>query len=1038
MARTYTKQGVLTDYEVRAAIMEGRGLDFSRRLNLDDHVVESRPIELFLSTDDRSSDPLDPSKVFGRLGRAGADSVLSLSPGQSIPQGLVDVTVEVDGPASSFAVGDVVHVGREAFTVSAVDLVGSTLTLTDRGLLGTQIQSHTYDQDTGVCPFITKPAVYFTGRRVLILEGVRLADGSTAQWAERWRGFVQNEPEFGRDGAHTIKLSVAPLSALLDQPLGPSSLEVNYLHPEVHAFGGFGLPGESPRALTATAFDIGEQTERGFISMEVPVFRAELPGTLPSAVGLSGLPTLGTDSHSGISGVGFLPTGHPRTFPVNPAGGEFTVFAVNGYTEAIAETDDLANFLDIGSPGVGAAVGDGVPTQDQALGGTFLRPIFNQAGDHELVNFGGLVRSVETCEWRRRSLVDLSQFEVDGVWPQLYQWPARLVDVFNSPENGLMVRHTQTPDGGLSMCRLDLGTGEIVASLADGVRGAVSVLVTNDSALEHAAEEGDPLWSGWSWTGSEHSVRNPSELLPLEVLALTGDDGTRVITLLSDNRDRARARIPTRVARAYYARGEGYITLSRPVTIPAGGLYLEALREGDDEALAVFRIIEVSAVAHGADLVYVCRLGDPLNHTPGGGRGNQGMIPSLAEYDPHGADRVTFRSTSVFHGVPVGVLLLQLLTSSGGQGVNHPTYDALAYGAGLNALADSALGSDIDVASFLRVESSISEAEFSARWTAGQSVIEVVGGILRTCGYVIDARTDDLGRCRLAAIPLGRPNAVDVVAGIGVSDISARNNVETKTETRIRNSFKITANYDPEGEPAFQRTIKDAVSIDLFDKESALSIDLAGVQLLDGPDAVNDLIPLFTRLREQYAYPRRIYTLTLRAGLGVAAKIGGTYTVSHPQLRGDAGMGVASAFCRLRSVSGSAWAPTIKAEFMVYGSVGSGWAPSLLVDEVIDAETIRAHDATYAPVEHPTTGEGLNDVAGFADVQPGEKVTVYNKGDSLNASTKVIDSVNAADHLIVFTQPHGLSVGARVTPASRTSAADAHKVYAFQGGVVVT
>ena len=1032
--RSYTVNGDPFNYQVKRAIVPNRGFTFSRELNDDDHLVESRPITVELVYDPASADPLEPDRVFGRLGLTSADSVATLAEGQSILQtDGPDVTLTMEDSGAGFSVGDVVHVGREAFSVSAITPEVNQITLSDRGLLGTQRADHCYDPDTRVQPFIVKPAVFFTSRRALILESAVLEDGTTTGWVERWRGFVSKEPEFGRAGAHTISISIAPLTALLDQPLGPVNLAENRFHPSAHAFGGFGgAPGEHPSALHSTSFDICEETRQGFIRLKTPEFTRDPVTGLPDASGISGLPVLSHDPHSTVAGVANLPDGHPRTFPVfsSDRNRDDTVFLVNGYSGPLQAHPDFDAFLDIGLAGVGLGVGDAVPTQSQALGP------FGHNSPVSVKNRPDNVHTVRTVEWRNRSLIDLEQFELDGVWPQVHAWPGRLIETFNDPISGLNVPSTQTLSGGLTTSTLNVEAGEITAGLNRGVRGSVRYHVTNDADGERTADNGDEAFKGWSWRGAEKRRRDTAELLPVEVFALTGDDGTRTLELSPGGNGRAAGRISTRVATRYFGRGEGFLTLERPVTVPAAGLFLEASREGEDEPIGIFRIVSVETRALNGSPVYVARLANPLNNTPGGGRRNQGMMPTIAEYDPNGSDRVIFKPVAVFSDQPVGELLLKILVSSGGAGVNHPAFDVLSYGAELNAVDGQGLGLDIDVASFLRIESTLSDAEFFARWREGESVLDVVGGILKTCGFVLDMQTNQAGLCRLSAVPLGTPNQVDVVANIGTNDIAQSPTPTTKTQTRIRNAFEIKANYNAAGEAQFERTIKDAVSIDLFQKEERMTIDLTGVQLSDGPEAIEDLMPLFSRLRALNSFPGRQYEFSIRAGLSALCKVGGTYSISHPLLRSGPNLGAVSVLCRLRSVSGGGWDPVARVVFDVFSSSGTGWAPSLEVVAVVDAVTVQVNPLRYAPEEHPATGEALNDIDGFSALQTNEFVMTWNRGEI--SSVQKVAAVSADLNQVQFSAAHNLSVGARITPAPQSVAANQHQSFAFIGSTVVS
>jgi len=486
------------------------------------------------------------------------------------------------------------------------------------------------------------------------------------------------------------------------------------------------------------------------------------------------------------------------------------------------------------------------------------------------------------------------------------------------------------------------------------------------------------------------------------------------------------------VATAWYAQGERWLTVDRELVVPAGGvLHLEARQGGD--LLGTFAVVNVSAVIVGGATVYRAEL---LNECNEGARA-RGRLPTIAQ-EP-GGDPIELTPVAAFAGEPIASVLLRLLCSSGGEGVTSATHDSLSVGAALtdgSVPGRSERGQDIDRESLESIADPISGAQFAAVWRDGDTVLDVVGGLLRAAGYVLDLRTDNAGRCMLAAVPLGLPVASDLREHLTPADIAAAPGVVSRTEAELFNRFVFEANHDADGEPQITQAVRDRASIDVFNEESELTIPLPGVTLSPDVDIVAQLRAMFSRLR-QLAHPRRVYDLGTLHGYAVTAQVGGTYQVTHPLLVGDAGtLGVDGVYCSLRSVSVDGWTGLARFELVSFGRAGSGWGPSLDVVGVVDAVTLAVAERQHSRETDPQTGAAVVDLDGFSGLAAGDKVYVYQAGDMDGGQALAIASVDVAARTITLQVPHAIAAGVgtvgHVAPVAWSPPAT-HQVYAYVG-----
>lgn len=146
--------------------------------------------------------------------------------------------------ASLFTVGTVYHVNTEAVRVTARDTGADTLTVT-RGMWATTAQAHFVAESTLVgdrtivCPIFDAPPTY-RRRRVWIYGHGNTTAAADVDGVLLARGVLSGPPQLS-DGA-TWSLSIAPLTSILDEEIGPREGAMNLV--------GIYYPGATPFRVT--------------------------------------------------------------------------------------------------------------------------------------------------------------------------------------------------------------------------------------------------------------------------------------------------------------------------------------------------------------------------------------------------------------------------------------------------------------------------------------------------------------------------------------------------------------------------------------------------------------------------------------------------------------------------------------------------------------------------------------------------------------------------------------------------------------------
>ena len=420
-------------------------------------------------------------------------------------------------------------------------------------------------------------------------------------------------------------------------------------------------------------------------------------------------------------------------------------------------------------------------------------------------------------------------------------------------------------------------------------------------------------------------------------------------------------------------------------------------------------------------------------------------VTTIAEYA--GQPRFTFKPTIVPQETGVGELILKLLCSINGSGTTSSEYDDFIIGAGMSDGTGSHgddFGADINVDSFLAIPDPAGSEVYAPIYQDGDTLLDAIDGLLAATGYTIDIRSDDQGRCQLTAVEVSLPNSSLITKSIGTSEIADNPTPQSIAEISIKNVFNFKSNFNSEGDPGVELTVKDQVSIDLFNEAEDIDIELKGINLdVQTPgEAVAALRAMFGRLRIENSYPRRVFRFDAPVGVLQRLTLGDTVAITHELLRAQKGLGVTDEPARVRSIEYSGYDAVGTIELVGYGTVGESWNVTAGITSVVNSTTFVVSEEVHSPARHPATGDDIEELTGFS---VGDYVDIYDVYDMDTPTTVQISSINTStntvqvDTALTFTTD-SLALGFRGFMTSRveSSAATNHEDYGFIGTTVTT
>jgi len=1032
-----TSQGII--YNRVTALVPKLGLSTQRRMDVAKGVSASSPVAVHLRTfqaREGAGDATDPGEVFGRLGPQSATASAVLL--EDVARDAVaPFTLDIGTDLSGLVYPRWMHIGRETFwATGAAAGAPHTITMGSRAQNGTPHRPHIATSRSGSKPYVTTEPVYFRGRRAIIYEGNRRAVGEASGWVERWRGFIEREPEF--DGSGNVVLSIAPMTASLDRKLGASAKPTKLSH-EYHSFSDG----------VATLYDNIQ------IMREGEGYKETSGGSLLGAGALKVHSTATWDRVFNLGTFGapkLLPSGHPRRGSVVAMS---TTPAEPQSPHGVAPWPELRVSLPVGAhPSVtvpahvheqfsfikNAAAAESVVCElaDTSGGGIVVKR-WPACLQDAIAGVGG--RGWNEGDYR----------DTDGAWAgvrlDLTDVPSFICRLNCSPKVGVRLLFTDR-SGPIPADWIDAGYGQFFGADsprewdADGSRprpGDVERLPAEAFSVTSPVEDEearDILGSIRAMSSRRSFGSTIGRGVGARFVWLAAGDDNQVVLPVAG------------AARGWYARGEKHITVEDAIGLPAGGtMYVDILRGDPGDRDGLIATVEVKTETAITDPLTGAAAGYALELAPRHyERGHPDELMTFADYSTE--NRIQIAPAIAFQdGASAAVVILQLLTSAGGGGINGP-YDTLPFGGGLVYDTADHVGADVDSASIRAVQNPGPGTEFAPRWKRGDTVRDLIAGLLIATGYVLDMRTDEQGRCRLRALPTGLPSAADLLGTLTTADIAQSPRPYTVVERRIRNVFAFKVNHDTSGEARLEVAIPVEPSIEQFDEARPLPGDLRGM-LVDPSvaDVHDELRAVWSRLALALAYPRRVWRFGVRQGLVAQMQLGGTYAVTHPLLRGTSGIGVSAALARVRSTNESWWDSIARIEAVFYGFSGLGWNASARVTAAPTATSVTVDVNVYSSDENRLSGEDQRDVDGFDQLVAGDVVRVHPGGNMDAFKDLTILSVNRAANLITFDPAvapdfgvHGLIAPdwGDVAPTVFATAPAFHSTYAYISRVTIT
>ncbi len=968
----------------RAAIIPGN-ISFGRRIDENARIVEVGNLSLTLASDEQyTQDQYDPGKIFGRIGYHGADVFSRLT--FSASSSTTDLSLEDN---TNFAVDDVAHLGLE--TVKVTSILSNNQIRVDRGVLGTFPRYHRADDIQQSFPYITMPMVYFRGRRVIVYEGLVADDGTVSSsiddYIEVFRGFLATEPAMAGDGmSQQVTLEIAPMTAILDRKL-PTRTAKTRLHPELHAF-----DGTVANTLFVSSFakkgELYDST--GFVHHSTAQFEIEDPngGDIEHRFDLdiAAYHPRAMAVNLSFANVGTVWLGPNSYDSSTNKVSDFYPDGVNSTLQLYHNTVSYNNFPGRlqNAPLVESKI------CDVAILGTRTNP--------QVANWKSLVATRFNAVFAPGTIQGLTGFHFDVsldpsvgdifISPNFAKRgqgsiPSANVVLSNSPARALRYLQENIGDDARTV-PIDINDIKGRNLQSDSIAGPNAPVSGSDVyRMEVEAIE----------TGTTETP--PNRMIPASVLQLDDDEGN---------------------PRAFQMHGQRLIVTDGGISVPTrlanGWLHLGYTFNGAGEEVPLgscerFVVFESSfdlatsapgtvAIERDGELIAILELSNQTTVTVDGFTGYRYRIDKVKKFedvativDHPGEQAHTVRSTIAPSEESISALILRLLTSLSGT-AETSGFDSLKVGAGLSDGTGGhtdTFGADIDQESFLGIPNPISAETFAPIYEEGDTILDIVEGILNLVNYTVDVSTDANGKCRLRAVEIGLPDSSNIVRDFTTRDIAERSVPKSDAELSIKNVFKFAANHDHKGDAGVELTIRDQVSIDLFNEAEDMSLDLKGVKIdaTTPGDAVHVLQPIFSKLRLENSYPRRVFTFDVATSLLQQISLGHTCTITHPLMRSTSGLGITSEPARVRSIEYDGYSTTGTIELVAYGVAGQSWNMTAEVSAIVgsnsDRLVVRPND--HSPDTNPSTGADTLDSTPFF---VGQSVDIYSPYD-LDAPT---------------------------------------------------
>lgn len=906
----------------------------------------------------------DPLRVFGRVTSRGGGNVTRLI--TTLNHEKTTTQIDVENDVSGWTTPAIIHIGQEAIYVTGTAGTGTDVdpyrfTTATRGVNGTPIQEHLVDADLGVHPYVTEYRCFWESTRAEVWVAAVRPDGSTGEFVQLVNGFLDADPKVGKRGA-TVTLSIAPMTALLEGNLGVSTGSEIGLAQGWHLF----------------------DEERGsFVAYKARWQKGMALTFLTSAQSNIGSEALeGTADAVRVHGDVFyantaIPDDHPRRGPLVPTTSNIEPMPPTGYT---------GNDFDVDSPALTH------PTVTVLASST--------------------VANAEVEEIRYSRLV------ASGAGSSLYTWPDGVLAQASQDLSPGTVDGTDGAWADLKILRFHEETGgpAIVGRLNCSMNLGPLDLVFSPNLFADAGDVRRLTVRETAWFGLPFKTpEDPTTPFPTEadsgVISIF-DVWVRGEQLNAGNNQQNYTAYPIpEMPSAYYQTDEPWILADSPLPGTAPVLMRIDYTDTSGNQRVTYANVTASAAqtdGGGNTIGYKWTLSDYSAR----------LLPSFGDFE--GQPRVKMTPAVRWENATPSRVLLELLLSGSGDGINDATYDSLPHGLNLDSR-------HVDIASFQAMQ--LPEWRWTQSVKVGTETRTLVDPILRLLGYSMMMRLNESdGRLRLALAPVGPPTSEESRRAITAGQMVG--GIEAVADEEIINFWKAKLNYDEaSGEPRLILNYVDVPSQMAYGRSDAEDMELPGI-FIPGDDIAASQATLrrwFGWMRAAFAEKRRSYRFVLPLKECRTLHAGDVITITHPDaVLYDGTKGLTGELVRIMALEFDERTNEVAVTVNWRDVNGAGWAPAMKVASVTDLDTVVVEANAFSSATHPLTGAAQTDAGFFAE---GDGVSCVPRGNwSGRVQTTITDITGNS---ITTAANHGLSVGDTIRPDDYDNVSALLKGYAY-------
>lgn len=943
-------------------------------------IANYSPLTVSLSIDRFRGDTTDPHVIFGRCGPRATD-VTKAQISTNILHNDSTKTITVDQDFTSLSYPRVMHIGAETVRVSGA--TSTTLTISNRGVGRTPIQTHTTTIGGTNVPEVFTEIVTFRGRKASLYMGQMNPDGYIESFTEIINGIIESSPTIDES---TVSLSLVPLTSLIDNELSEIALETTLVQ-NYHNYDDGN----------------GSKLEYGVVCFDSPTF------LLHGGYGGSGTLTYATTWNQ------TMPPDLATTFdPTLPPSDQGTYYIHPRYPELINSEGRLF---------------------PESMGATSL------TFDNANTTYNSLVpHATETFPVKVRTpRGEIKSFKIaSGV----QRFPSIINDTLDAGTNGTSLGTL----GAFADWKISDDSSLMFKSNVNSDTAASGLAFFSSRQAKEMMEgvyEYPPLHIWNESTVGIYPTQNLERLFyPIHVYPgeqLGSDPIIQEGTLeeihssikyaflgIPDLKDQSR-KVPAQVAKAYYQNGESTIlvkdNLGLPTSPTTGVTYdLEVVyfdRYLQEESTQSFPLThQTTASFGGSDIGYILHIEEPFASS---------IRSSFGDWE--GYEPTKMYLTSRINFATPGQAILKILQAGGGDSVNGP-YDTSSIGLNLSQL-------EIDIQSFLQYESIPNLVINLDLRGQGTNLRSALTPLLQAMGAVLVMRRNRDGRSKIALQPLGMDQTSAAAISIDQGDWLTDDPPTWDTYEDIISQVEVNFDFDVrEQKLRTKRIFNNQEAINRYGGEkSKLTLDLFGISSNQigstGGDSFSFFLPVVSRIFNLLSNPLRTWRGSIGTGQSALIDIGRYALVSSDRLKGySPEYGVENGVGLIRSIRQELMGEGCELEILTTGSNTAGWNDSALVLSVPSTTTVTIDQDVFSNTN--LLGESVKDSNFFKVDDVVDYVLEGHHDSSITGLTiqSIVD--NGTTATITFTGVHGIVAGGgTLEPTIYTSAVADQKLDAY-------